>query len=335
MQVSLNHEAAGGAAPDAAEARLLAPLLALMSQSQQGFALFDEHDRLQWANPVFREILGLRPDEFPSWPDLMRLGWMREKGTQVVTDDFEHWLRSAQLRRGKLPFRTIETSLMDGRWVMTTETTAPNGWMLCVISDISELGRDWRVLRQERDQARKAAFSDELTGLSNRRYLLENLRRKLGPHKASAAAVVLLDLDHFKQVNDVHGHEVGDVVLKHFAGLLQAEVGRQELAGRLGGEEFLLVWDIGDTSLLRARVDRLLERVRQSSPAYQGGVLRYTCSAGVAQALPGESEAQLIRRADAALYQAKQQGRDRWVLADATAVMPERRGSRSQRATPD
>jgi diguanylate cyclase (GGDEF)-like protein len=260
---------------------------------------------------------------------------MREKGTQVVTDDFEHWLRSAQLRRGKLPFRTIETSLMDGRWVMTTETTAPNGWMLCVITDISELGRDWRVLRQERDQARKAAFSDELTGLSNRRYLLENLRRKLGPHKASAAAVVLLDLDHFKQVNDVHGHEVGDVVLKHFAGLLQAEVGRQELAGRLGGEEFLLVLDIGDTSLLRARVDRLLERVRQSSPAYQGGVLRYTCSAGVAQALPGESEAQLIRRADAALYQAKQQGRDRWVLADATAVMPERRGSRSQRATPD
>ncbi|MFN5049715.1 hypothetical protein [Roseateles sp.] len=115
-------------------------MLALMSQSRQGFALFDEHDRLQWANPVFREILGLRPEEFPSWPDLMRLGWMREKGTQVVTDDFEHWLRSAQLRRGKLPFRTIETSLMDGRWVMTTETTTPDGWMLCVISDSASSG---------------------------------------------------------------------------------------------------------------------------------------------------------------------------------------------------
>ncbi|MGG2476177.1 GGDEF domain-containing protein, partial [Rhizobium sp. BR5] len=74
-------------------------------------------------------------------------------GTTIETSDFELWLRSAKTRRGKLPFRTIETSLNDGRWILTTETTLPGGWMLCVITDVSELGVELRDLRQERDRA--------------------------------------------------------------------------------------------------------------------------------------------------------------------------------------
>ena len=179
---------------------LAAPLWALMDASQQGFALFDRSDRLRYANPCFRQWLGLGPDEHPTWVELMRMGYERGTGTNVESDDFETWLASARSRRGKQPFRLIETDACNGRWALTAETTLVDGGMLCVLTDISGLGNEHRHLRQQRDRARRAAMTDELTGLSNRRYLLERLRELVSAEPG--LAVALLDLDHFKRVND-------------------------------------------------------------------------------------------------------------------------------------
>lgn len=159
-------------------------------------------------------------DDFPSWVELMRSGYSSSTGTAIETSDFELWLRSTRTRRGKLPFRTIETSLNDGRWMLTTETTLPGGWMLCVVTDVSELGIELRDLRQQRDRALKSALSDELTGLGNRRYAMDSLNHMLGPSKAQALAVIIMDIDHFKSVNDRFGHACGDLVLKDFAARL-------------------------------------------------------------------------------------------------------------------
>ncbi|MCZ7485077.1 diguanylate cyclase domain-containing protein [Rhizobium rhizogenes] len=289
-------------------------LLNLMEASQQGYALFDGSDELRFANTVFRKALGIGPADFPSWVDLMRSGYRSSTGTAIETADFELWLRSARTRRGKLPFRTIETGLNDGRWVLTTETTSPGGWMLCVVTDISELGIELRDLRQERDRALKSALSDELTGLGNRRYAMDSLNHMLGPNKAQALAVIIMDIDHFKSVNDRFGHAYGDLVLKDFAARLSASVGRDDLVGRIGGEEFLLVLSGSRMHIAETVMRELLSSLADASPFGDMPDFRYSCSAGIAFANPGESASDVLRRADTALYEAKNTGRNRFVI---------------------
>lgn len=289
-------------------------LMHLMEASQQGYALFDGEDRLRFANATFRKALDVPDEEFPSWLELMHNGYRNSTGTAIETTDFELWLRSAKTRRGKLPFRTIETSLNDGRWILTTETTLPGGWMLCVITDVSELGVELRDLRQERDRALKSAMSDELTGLGNRRYAMDALNHLLGPNKAQALAVIIMDIDHFKSVNDRFGHAYGDLVLKDFAARLSSAAGRDDLLGRIGGEEFLLVLSgprmHGAENLMRL----LLSSLADAAPLHDMPDFRYSCSAGIAYANPGESASDVLRHADTALYEAKNTGRNRYVV---------------------
>ena len=167
---------------------------------------------------------------------------------------------------------------------------------------------------------------DELTGVFNRRHLMDILGRekeraeRFG-HKYS---LCLLDLDHFKQVNDSHGHGVGDEVLKGFAARMLGGarridwVGRQDPAdgvghafGRFGGEEFLLVLPHTDLEGARRCLVRLRSHVLEEPFMTSAGPLRLSFSAGVTECRPGESIADTLARADAALYLAKDSGRDR------------------------
>ncbi|CUX15917.1 MULTISPECIES: diguanylate cyclase [Agrobacterium] len=294
-------------------------LMHLLEASQQGYALFDGGDRLRFANAAFRKALDVPDDGFPSWLELMRNGYRNATGTAIETTDFELWLRSAKTRRGKLPFRTIETSLNDGRWILTTETTLPGGWMLCVVTDVSELGVELRDLRQERDRALKSAMSDELTGLGNRRYVMDSLNQMLGPNKAQALAIAIIDIDHFKAVNDRFGHACGDMVLTDFAARLSAMACRDDLVGRIGGEEFLLVLSGSRMLGVEAVMQELLSSLTQASPLGDMPDFRYSCSAGIAFANPGESASDVLRRADIALYEAKNTGRNRFVIHEAAS----------------
>lgn len=293
-------------------------MISLMSASRQGFALFDEHDKLQFANPAFRKALGITSDTAPTWMELMRHGYRQSVGTNIAVaeQDFETWLHSTQTRRGKLPYRTIETRLTDGRWIMMTETTLVGGWMLCVMTDISELGDDWRNLRQERDAALKAALTDDLTGLTNRRYAISWLDSRLGTTKATTMTAVILNIDRFKRVNDTYGHDNGDKVLRHFAGLLQALAGRDDLIARLGGGEFLIALSGKLPETVETVLQQLMLDVSQSRPLIERPDLSYSCSAGIAMALPGEMTRSILQRADQALSQAKREGRGRYANAE-------------------
>jgi len=291
-------------------------LTALMLASQQGFALFDDKDQLIFANPVFRAVFDLEEEEFPSWAEMMKRSYEKAAGAHVETDDFDTWLRSAQSRRGKMPYRTIETEMVDGRWVLTTETTLPGGWMLCVITDISELGVDLRALRQERDKALVHAWSDPLTGLSNRRYLMEKLGTLFSPSREVRASVIILDIDFFKNINDTYGHDFGDEVLCHFGATLQRAASRDDLIGRLGGEEFILVVNSTSVDEIKARLDAFYEAMRNGLAFAKKPEFSYSCSAGIAIAQPGEIASDVMRRADQALYRAKTAGRDQYKFAN-------------------
>lgn len=291
----------------------------LYEQSPLFVALFDASDTMRYANPSFRSAFAVAPNDQPTWTELMRCSHTSGVGAAIQTDDFEAWLTSTRSRRGKLPFRTFEADLTDGRWIYMTETVDAQGWMLCVAFDISSMRVGERSLRLARDGALRAAQVDALTGISNRAHVMQQLEKRLDQlrERQQPCGLVLLDLDHFKRVNDTHGHQAGDVVLTHFARLVGAALRRDDGFGRLGGEEFVLLCPNVDREGLQHMVARVLDKVRAARPLADVPAFGYTCSAGLAMLDPAQDVTQNMRRADAALYVAKSHGRDRLVWAEA------------------
>lgn len=166
------------------------------------------------------------------------------------------------------------------------------------------------------EEKNRLARTDTLTGLSNRRYIKSRLLHELARAERHGApvSIAILDIDHFKQVNDGYGHQAGDRVLVNVSNLITRCLRRIDIAGRWGGEEFLLV--LADTSLSGAAI--AAERVRaaiEREGAVHGGPERVTASIGVAEFCSGEDAESLVRRADEALYRAKELGRNRAVRA--------------------
>ncbi|CAN5210133.1 sensor domain-containing diguanylate cyclase [soil metagenome] len=289
---------------------LAARLLALHESSPGLLALFDEQDVLRHANMAFCQAYCVSGDEAISWADIMRRNHARREGALIESQDIEAWLAGVRSRRGKLAHRAFEADLCDGRWIWISETVQPGGWMLLQGSDITALRQDGRSLRQAHAKALAAAHTDGLTGLSNRRHGLQLLQDTLTQSAAWPLCVAMLDLDHFKQVNDELGHAAGDRVLCDFARQMQATIRREDGCARLGGEEFLLIFPAAALPQASAVVERLLARARRAHPLAEHPERGYTCSAGVAEAIWGETAADLIQRADAALYAAKAAGRD-------------------------
>lgn len=169
----------------------------------------------------------------------------------------------------------------------------------------------FKRLRAERDSLRSDVQLDALTSVLNRKALdraLAELESDDGP-----LSVMFLDVDHFKSINDTFGHSAGDRALAALGRLLADHVRPNDIVGRYGGEEFLVVLRSADGEAAR----RVAERIRQSIASAQiPGVSRsVTVSAGVASRAPGESVAELVVRADIALYSAKRDGRDRVLSA--------------------
>jgi diguanylate cyclase len=170
------------------------------------------------------------------------------------------------------------------------------------------------------------AARDELTGLFNRRHMSELLaqHRAACQRSGEGFAVALVDLDHFKRINDSHGHAVGDSVLRAFAEQAGAAMRGTDTVGRWGGEEFLVIYPRSTAQEAAQGADRLRERVAAAVVTTPGGQpLTFTVSIGLTEHLPPESVEALVERADRAMYQAKSQGRNRVVaLPQAPATVP-------------
>jgi two-component system, cell cycle response regulator len=170
-------------------------------------------------------------------------------------------------------------------------------------------------LRRRNAELDQLSRTDMLTGMYNRRHLEQELERLHNDSVRHGAAlcVLLLDLDHFKRVNDTYGHGAGDDVLREFARRVSAELRAGDLGGRWGGEEFLVIMPRTELADARALAERIRRVTAAESVVSAGASIAMTVSGGCALG-PGESPAGLVQAADHCLYRAKEEGRDRVVF---------------------
>ena len=193
-------------------------------------------------------------------------------------------------------------------WLRTSSVFEPEEELVYARStDVTERKR----FAQEREdliaEVQSLARSDALTGLPNRRVIDEVLPREMARalRADTPLCLAIIDIDHFKAYNDTHGHLAGDAVLRDCAVAWGSKLRGEDTILRYGGEEFLVV--LPNCAAEDAIV--IVERLRAATPAQQ------TCSAGLAMWRPGESVDDLVGRADKALYEAKESGRDRLISA--------------------
>jgi len=199
----------------------------------------------------------------------------------------------------------------------TTKAIIKSGSRLQTRMKVSS--EDLRQLHKELEASQKEARTDSLTGLDNRRGLekrleLERIRARQNNVPFS---VIMVDIDYFKKVNDVHGHLVGDSLLRGFAAVLKSQVRRNDMAARYGGEEFIIL--LPETNVEGAYA--VGEKIRMALAAKEWKIKdsgkrigHIKASMGIAQYVMTETGNQVVERADTALYQAKEQGRDRIII---------------------
>ena len=170
-------------------------------------------------------------------------------------------------------------------------------------------------LRLHYQQSMEMAVTDPLTGLYNRRYMASHLATLLAQSASQhGTAVAILDLDHFKQVNDTHGHPAGDDVLREVGNRIVRNIRGIDMACRYGGEEFVVLMPDTDLESSEVVANRLLNAIGgKPIQTRSAGELTVTCSIGCTSSIAGDTADSLLKRADEALYEAKHGGRNRIV----------------------
>ncbi|HXF30373.1 MAG TPA: diguanylate cyclase [Solirubrobacterales bacterium] len=272
--------------------------------SQDMLCTMDLQGRCIEVNGAWQRNLGFRPEQI--------------RGNRLLDfthpDDHAHATEEAMKVFAGGVSDGLETRVKarDGswHWLRTSSVFEPGEELVYARStDITEQ----KALEREREEliaeVQTLARSDALTGLPNRRVLDEVLPREMARslRAGTSLSLAVVDIDHFKAYNDTHGHLAGDAVLRDCAAAWDQELRGEDTILRFGGEEFLVV--LPDCEAEDAT--EIVERLRAATPDAQ------TCSAGLAVWRPGESVDDLVGRADKALYEAKENGRDRLVSASA------------------
>jgi diguanylate cyclase (GGDEF)-like protein len=283
-----------------------------------GMIIYDAHDRLIMCNEAMLQIFpGLRDKLKPgrTFEDISREALGLGIYPQAIGQS-EEWLARRIRQHQAADGQAYEFALEDGRWVQFTEHRTPSGYIVGSRIDITERKKLEVDLREQ-------ASTDALTGLPNRRHFLHRLEDELERVRRRTtreACVLMLDLDHFKRINDQYGHAAGDSLLRHFANLLRHELRATDTAGRIGGEEFAVILPGSGLQAALGFAERICDKLAEHPMAVGRHEVGMTVSIGIASILDDDLSADtVLSRADRALYQAKDGGRNRVELADKPA----------------
>jgi diguanylate cyclase (GGDEF)-like protein/PAS domain S-box-containing protein len=290
----------------------------LVERMSDGVLVLDAQQRLVDINPAALEMIGV---------DRSCLGKYAEEVLVPVLIDFKMFctqtnetLEAVVQDRDRQRYFDLQVSCLKDR----------HGNLTGQLMDMRDITQRYRIEKaleyantklkaqleeneELRLELREQAIRDPLTTLFNRRYMEETLPREL--YRAARASqplsLMMMDIDHFKQINDTYGHQAGDQMLAALGSLLNEHIRREDIACRYGGEEFLLVLTGSSKMDACQRAEELLQAIRDLRVKYDGVVLEVTVSVGVA-AFPENYQNMrgLVHAADEALYEAKATGRD-------------------------
>lgn len=284
--------------------------MALDSTEYGLWELWPQSGKLELPPKVFQDSFGYPAADLPmdlkTWTELVH-----PDDLQAAKEILLRYLRGDELSL-KHEFRIRDA---DGQWrwilvqgrIVEHDEQGKALRSLGVVQDITER-------KKSEERLRELATTDSLTGLVNRRCFLEEAEREFRRAKRYGAALslLMLDVDHFKEVNDTYGHEVGDHVLQSLAQTGLKVLRNVDIMGRMGGEEFAVLLPETGIDEAQGAAERLRASVEQTPVKVRGSVeVSCTVSIGVAQALEDETLDDLLRRADAAMYLAKDKGRNR------------------------
>ncbi len=276
---------------------------ATLDNMSQGVAFFDGNQRLLIANRRFAEIYGLAPDALKPGDTLREIVQARVATKCLPNMTPEEYVRSREaLVSIKEPTESL-IELQDGRFITIHHRPIPGSGWVSTHEDVTE-----RHGYEER--LREMAHHDALTGLPNRRRFHECLAECAATHgQKESIALLCLDLDRFKQVNDTYGHPIGDELLCAVAARLQECVRKEDMIVRLGGDEFGIL-QMGARQPIDARLlaQRIIEEIGRPF-ALRGQAVIVGVSVGIALGRAGYDFDLLLKNADLALYRAKTEGR--------------------------
>lgn len=288
-----------------------------MEASPSGILIVDENDAILANNLRLFEVFDIDPTELfgegshdlSGWPDNPMLSAVLDR----VQNPGSFLPRVQELYSNRELDDHSEIDLKDGRTLERHSTALWDG-------DGKYIGRVWFFLditdrKQLERMLRESSHRDALTGVANRRQFFERADEELARARRYGRDLgfIMLDIDHFKRVNDTWGHEAGDRVLVDMCVSVDPILREEDVFARVGGEEFAVL--LPDTDLDGAYT--LAERIREKVMADGSGETAYTISAGVAKLMPDDVSAKRpLQRADAALYEAKRDGRNRTYVTE-------------------
>jgi len=272
----------------------------LIENMTDGLLVFDDRQRVIDFNAAAAKFLDGN----------LRLGY-------GISDFSSHWERLADIlkmaREDTAEIYVMSQLVLEAR-VTPLPVPGHSGLAhIVMLRDITRIRQAENALREANERLRELAVRDELTGLYNRRYLMDALPRELARARRENVplAVAIMDIDHFKLFNDQHGHQAGDAMLRAMGLFLRGCIRQEDLACRYGGEEFVLIMTGADESVALQRAERIRSEFAEHGVAWKNQVLHATLSIGVA-CYPdqGLEEQRILSCADQALYAAKAAGRN-------------------------
>jgi diguanylate cyclase (GGDEF)-like protein len=285
-------------------------LVDALTKSGQAVSIYDAEDNLRYANETYQSIFMGEFEGPYTFQAILRYAARQGLGVRIDGEDVEALIDRTLPRRRSVARKSFESDLADGRWFWFDHTVLPSGWILSIAADVTALKHNEKSLRQAHEAAILASQVDPLTGLPNRRRIIELLDHALAVRNASDdhLCAAFIDIDKFKDINDTYGHESGDAVLQHFAGACCDRLRQQDHLGRIGGEEFLLL--LPGVTLEEAL--SLIERIKADFPpaCVTDAGLKLPClfSIGLTEVTGEDSPTSVLSRADQAMYAAKARG---------------------------
>lgn len=308
-------------------------LMDVLQNIDVGLVILDREYNIQLWNSFMQNHSAMRPDEilgkniFETFAELPEAWFKRKVQSVFVLENsaFTTWEQRPYLFKFKnyRPVTGIADFMYQNSTIIPLKDTKGKVQHIClIVYDVTEVAVNRMQIQEANARLHEISRTDGLTGLLNRKTWEQETHSIFRRHQRHTfdCCLIMFDIDHFKRVNDNHGHPAGDEVIRQTAAAVKECIRDIDIAGRYGGEEFAIVLQNTDEKGAYILAERIRKTIEALSVTYEDVTIRFTVSLGISKLVEGiKNETAWIDRADKGLYQAKESGRNNVVIFDASS----------------